>query len=55
MKLSQIVQKLGLDIGIIDEKGKLLILPMEEDSATDLVVGDYRLFVKNPNKINKIL
>lgn len=55
VKLSQIVQKLGLDIGIIDEKGKLLILPMEEDSATDLVVGDYRLFVKNPNKINKIL
>jgi hypothetical protein len=55
VKLSQIVQKLGFDIGIIDEKGKLLILPIEENDATDLVIGDYRLFVKNPNKINKIL
>ena len=54
-KLSQIVQKLGFDIGIIDETGKLLILPIKENDASNLVKGDYRLFVKHPNRINKIL
>lgn len=54
-KLSQIVQKLGLDLGIIDDTGNLLILPINKKDATNLVEGDYRLFVKHPNKINEIL
>ncbi|MDO4881233.1 MAG: hypothetical protein Q3983_08130 [Capnocytophaga sp.] len=54
-KLSTIVQELGLDIGVITEKGELLILPLKKEEAINLVKGDYRLFVENPNKINKIL
>lgn len=52
-KLSQIILSLGYDIGIINEEGKLQLLPVQKDSS--LVEGDYRLFVKKPNFINRII
>ena len=51
-RLSQIILSLGYDIGIINEEGKLQLLPVQKDSS--LVEGDYRLFVKKPNFINRI-
>lgn len=52
-KLSQLVVTLGYDIGIINEEGALQLLPVQKDSS--LVDGDYRLFVKKPNFINRII
>ncbi|QQD15368.1 hypothetical protein [Sphingobacterium sp. UDSM-2020] len=51
-KLSQIANSLGYDIGIVNENGALQILPTINDSS--LVDGDYRLYVKEPNRINRI-
>ena len=51
-KLSQIVLSLGYDIGIINESGNLQILPIQKDSS--VVDGDYRLYVKKPNFVNRI-
>ncbi|MFU1858177.1 hypothetical protein ACK8HY_14255 [Sphingobacterium sp. NGMCC 1.201703] len=52
-RLSQITLSLGYDIGIVNEEGRLQLLPVQKDSS--LVEGDYRLFIKKPNFINKII
>lgn len=54
-KLSRIVQDLGLDIAIINGNGELQILPQSKNDTekNEIVDGDYRLYVQEPNTINK--
>lgn len=51
VNLSQIVKRLGYELGVVNELGCLQILPNIQDNS--LVDGDYRLYVNHPNKINK--
>ncbi|WP_131555216.1 hypothetical protein [Sphingobacterium deserti] len=53
IELSNIVRKLGYDLGVVTEDGKLLVLP-DSYYPKILVDGDYRLFAKDPNRINII-
>jgi len=53
-KISELILQLGFDIGIIDENGELVILPCDSMCKKEIVDGDYRLYAKNPNSINKV-
>lgn len=53
-KLSQIVQQLGYDLGIVNDKGDVTVLPRDARFKSEIVDGDYRLFSRFPNRINTL-